>query len=503
MKPFPRAFSLSYCLLAGLIVTAKVHAQAPAAPRTAQKIYTDLCSNCHGRQWEGNRAPSMLDDVWAHPHDDEGLARSIRDGWLKNEMPGFKAVLSEPEIRAMVISIYEARARASRGGARFGRREDPNGRVLTTELQTVKIERVVDGLETPWGIAFLPDGRLIVTERPGRIRIIEPGKGIVESITGLPPIWVQQDGGLLDLAVHPDYAHTGWIYLSFSETGPRAGTSSTRIIRARIRDSKLVEQQTLFQPTPDQYWEGNIHYGSRFFFDRAGFLFFSLGERGHREEAQNLASPFGKLHRIRDDGTVPDDNPFVKTPGAVKSIWSYGHRNQQGIAQHPVTGELWATEHGPRGGDELNLILPGHNYGWPVITYGMNDDGTPITDLTAKDGMDQPVTYWTPSIATAAIDFYTGDKLPGWKNQLFLAALAGQKFIRLQLEGHKIVKQETLFDNLGRVREVVNGPDGYLYVALNNAFQDSPGQIIRLVPDPTPPPAETPASAAPAGSTQH
>lgn len=450
--------------------------------RPAQRIYADFCANCHGQRFEGNRAPSMLDDLWAHGGEDDDLARSIRDGWLKNEMPAFKAVLSEPEIRAMVVYIREVRGRPARGGFQRPQSVNPDGRVVKSELETFKIERIADGLETPWGIAFLPDGRLLVSERPGRLRIIEPGKGIVETITGIPPVWLQQDGGLFDVALHPDYARTGWVYLAFSEAGTVRGTSATRIIRGRIRDSKLVDQETLFQPTPEQFWESNIHYGARFFFDRAGFLYYSLGERGHRDEAQNLASPYGKLHRVHDDGSIPADNPFVNHPSALKSIWSYGHRNQQGIAQHPLTGELWATEHGPRGGDELNLILPGHNYGWPVITYGMDDDGRPITELTAKEGMDQPATYWTPSIATAAIEFYTGDKFPRWKNQLFLAALAGQQLRRLVLEGHKVVKQEILFNDLGRVRDVVTGPDGFLYVALNTAFANSPGQIIRLVP---------------------
>ena len=483
------SFPLAVLSVAGALPTA-LHAQpvapasAPVRPRTAQGIYTEFCANCHGQRLEGNRAPSMLDDIWAHGGDDDSLARSIRDGWIKNEMPPFKAALSEPEIRAMVVYIREVRGRAAQGGRSFRPPQfvNPDGRVVKSELATFKIERVAADLQTPWGIAFLPDGRLIVSERPGRIRIIEPGKGIVETITGVPPVWSQQDGGLFDIALHPDYAHTGWLYLAFSEAGPQRGTSATRIIRARIRDSKLVDVENLFQPTPEQYWESNIHYGARFLFDRAGFLYYSIGERGHREEAQSLTSPYGKLHRVHDDGSAPDDNPFVKTPGALKTIWSYGHRNQQGIAQHPVTGELWASEHGPRGGDELNLILPGHNYGWPVITYGMNDDGTPITDLTAKEGMDQPVTYWTPSIATAAIEFYTGDKFPQWKNQLFLAALAGQQLRRLELEGHQVVKQEIIFNDLGRVREVATGPDGYLYVALNTAFADSPGQIIRLVP---------------------
>jgi aldose sugar dehydrogenase len=485
----------------------------PGRPRNSQVIYAALCANCHGQSFEGNRAPTMLDDVWAHGGEDADLVRSIRDGWPLNEMPGFGAVLSDVEIRGMVVLIREVRGGRAIRGARIGgagrggrgrggfqppQMSNPDGRIVESQLETFKIERVAADLQTPWGIAFLPDGRLIVTERPGRIRIIEPGKGIVDTITGVPPIWLQQDGGLFDIAVHPDYARTGWIYFSFSETGPMQGTSGTRIMRARIQDHKLVDLQDLFRPTPELYWAGNIHYGSRFFFDKAGYLFYSIGDRGHRPDAQSLASPYGKLHRIRDDGTIPDDNPFVKTPGALPSVWSYGHRNQQGIAQHPVTGELFATEHGPRGGDELNLILKGHNYGWPVITHGNDDDGTPITDITEKEGMDQPITYWTPSIATSAIDFYTGDKFPKWKNQLFLAALAGQQFRRLELDGHKVVKQEILFNDLGRVREVVNGPDGYLYVAVNTAFGDSPGQIIRLVPSAvTPTATKSPITAPP------
>lgn len=445
------------------------------------QLYTDLCAGCHGQRWEGNRAPSMLDDVWAHGGDDESLARSIRKGNPANEMPGFEAVLTSQEIRAMVVFIRESRERARQ--QKQPNRTDIDGLVLRSELETFKIERVATGLETPWGIAFLPGGRMLVTERPGRIVVIEPGHGVVETISGLPPIWRKQDGGLLDIAVHPDYARTGWVYLAFSETGgTEPGASTTKIIRARIRQGQLVDHETLFQAPPKLYWNNNTHFGARFFFDRAGFLYYSLGDRGHRDDAQDLASPYGKLHRVRDDGRVPPDNPFVARAGAVPTIWSYGHRNQQGIAQHPVTGELWATEHGARGGDELNLIRRGRNYGWPVITYGMNDNGTPITDRTAQEGMEQPVVYWTPSIAVCAIEFYTGDKFPHWKNHLFATALAGRHLRRLVLEGDQVTHQEVLFRDFGRVREVVTGPDGFLYIALNAEFKDSPGQIIRLVP---------------------
>jgi aldose sugar dehydrogenase len=453
----------------------------PPGARSVQSIYTNICATCHGPHWEGGRAPSMLDDVWAHGGSDEELARSIRDGWLVNAMPSFGALLTPQEIRAMVVFIRESRERARNSPAAPPRRLD--GLVLTSERATCKIEVVADGLATPWGIAFLPDGRILVTERPGRLSIVTPGRGVVETISGLPRIWVRQDGGLLDVALHPDFAHTGWVYLAFSETGGNGrDASATRIIRGRIRDGRLVDQQDIFHAPPSQYWNSNVHFGSRFRFDRDGFLFFSIGDRGHRDDAQDLASPYGKLHRVRDDGSIPADNPFVDRPGAVKSIWSYGHRNQQGIAQHPLTGELWATEHGPRGGDELNWIQRGHNYGWPVITYGMNDDGTPITDLTAKEGMDQPVVYWTPSIAVCALEFYTGDKIPGWKNALFATALGGQRLLRLELEGHQVTHQEIIFRDLGRVRDVATGPDGFLYVALNAEFNDSPGKIIRLVP---------------------
>ncbi len=464
---------------------------APALPpvsltsaRSVTQLYAELCASCHGPKGEGGRAPSMLDDVWAHGGDDAAITRSIRDGWLENTMPPFGAVLSPLETRAMVVFLRELREKA-----RVESKPAPtvvDGLVVASELHDYKIELVADGLVTPWGIAFLPDGRLIVTERPGRLRIIDPSRKTMESITGLPAIWLRQDGGLLDLAVHPDYARNGWIYLVFSEAGegttPRNTASATRVIRGRIKDGQLVDQQDIFKAPPQLFWVNNSHFGSRLFFDRAGFLYFSIGDRGRMELSQDLASPYGKLHRVHDDGRVPADNPFVNHPTAVKTIWSYGHRNQQGIAQHPVTGELWTTEHGPRGGDELNVIAAGKNYGWPTITYGMNDNGTPITDITAKAGMEQPVAYWTPSIAVSSLEFYTGDKFPRWKNQAFMAALTGRQLRRLTIEGHRVTHQEIVLPNMTRVREVLTGPDGYLYVALNTVFEDSPGQIVRLVP---------------------
>jgi glucose/arabinose dehydrogenase len=251
----------------------------------------------------------------------------------------------------------------------------------------------------------------------------------------------------------------------------------TKVIRGRLREGKLVDQETLFEAPRALYRKGQVHFGSRFVFDGKGHLFFSIGERGQKDDAQDLSRPNGKVHRIHDDGRVPADNPFAKQAGAMPTIWSYGHRNPQGLAQHPETGALYDAEHGPRGGDELNLVLAGRNYGWPVITYGMNYDGSPITDLTAKEGMEQPVVYWVPSIAVCAIDFYTGDRFPRWRNHLLLSSLAAEELRRLVVEGDRVTKQEVLFKGIGRVRDVVSGPDGHVYVAFNG-----PDRVARLVP---------------------
>jgi glucose/arabinose dehydrogenase len=251
----------------------------------------------------------------------------------------------------------------------------------------------------------------------------------------------------------------------------------TAVIRGRLREGAFVDQQQIFKADVSLYRIGGQRFGSRLLFDTKGHLFVSIGDRAHPGDEQDLSHPNGKILRFYDDGRVPKDNPFANRPGALPSIWSYGHRNPQGLGFSPSTGELWEAEHGPRGGDELNIVLPGHNYGWPVISYGINYDGTPFTDHTAQEGMDQPITYWVPSIATSPIAFYTGNPFPQWKNNLFLGSLATQELRRLVIDGHSVIHQEILFKGIGRVRDVVNGPDGYLYIVLNQ-----PGRIERLVP---------------------
>jgi aldose sugar dehydrogenase len=462
------------------LVTWGVAASAPApptqsiAPRDVAKVYAEVCAACHGATLEGGKAQTLLDDTWVFGGDDASMATTIREGRLAAGMPPFGALLTAPEIRAMVYYLREARATLRAATPR--RATTPDRSVRKSERHDYRLEIVADGLQTPWGMTFLPDGRLLVSERPGSVRVLELGKPLTPPIAGTPAVWARQDGGLLDVAIHPDYATNGWVYLAYCEPGPPS-TSTTKIVRGRIRDGRWVEQQTIYQSPASLYVADNTHFGARFLFDKAGHLFFTIGDRGTMADAQALGSPNGKIHRVLDDGRVPPDNPFVQVPGALGMIWSLGNRNAQGLAFHPETGELWATEHGPRGGDELNVIARGVNYGWPSITYGINYDGTPITDTTSAPGLEQPITYWTPSVAPSGIAFYTGERFPGWRHDLFIAMLLGAELRRVTVNGHTVTHQETIFTGFGRVRHVITGPDGLLYVALNE-----PGRIVRLVP---------------------
>ena len=452
-----------------------VSAQAPRpAARDVARVYAEVCAACHGAKLEGGKAQSLLDDMWVFGGDDPTMAATIRDGRVAAGMPPFGALLSAPEIRAMVYYLREARA-SLRAGPR-GRPATLDTATRASQRHAYRIEVVADGLSTPWGLAFLPDGRLVVSERPGTLRVLAPGQALPPVIAGTPAVWVRQDGGLFDVAVHPDYAANGWIYLAYAEPGA-APTSTTKIVRGRIRDGRWVDQQVVYQAPAALYVADNTHFGARFLFDDARRLYFTIGDRGVMADAQSLSGPNGKIHRVMDDGTVPKDNPFAATAGALGQIWSYGNRNVQGLAWHPVTGELWASEHGPRGGDEINVIEKGKNYGWPRVTFGINYDGTPISDLTSAPGLEPPVVHWTPSVAPSGIAFYTGTRFPRWRNDLFVAMLAGQELRRLTISGRTVTSQETIFAGFGRVRHVVNGPDGLLYAALND-----PGRIVRLVP---------------------
>jgi glucose/arabinose dehydrogenase len=448
----------------------------PSKGREVTKLYAETCAGCHGADMSGGSASSLLKSDWHYGGDDASLTRSIRDGHPDAGMPAMRQALNDPEIRGLVIYIRERGAAFERAHTEYN--APSPGTIVNSEKESFKLEPVMEtGLDVPWAIAFLPDGRMLVTERPGRLRIIEGGRLLPDPVRGIPAVY-GGEGGLLDVALHPDYSRPGndWIYLSYGDKSPE-GLGMASIIRGRLRDGALVDQQQIFKADTSLYRSGGQRFGSRLLFDSKGHLYFSVGDRACPGDEQNLSRPNGKVHRVNDDGSIPKDNPFVSRPGLMPSIWTYGHRNPQGLAFNPTTGELWEAEHGPRGGDELNILRLGHNYGWPVITYGMNYDGTPITDQTAHEGMDQPVTYWVPSIAVSPIAFYTGDHFPQWKNNLFLGALAAQELRRLVIDGHSVTHQEILFKGIGRVRDVVNAPDGYLYIVLNQ-----PDRIERLVP---------------------
>ena len=338
------------------------------------------------------------------------------------------------------------------------------------------VETVAGGLENPWGLAFLPDGRMLVTERPGRLRLVGADGKLSAPITGVPNVAGRGQGGLLDVVLDPGFAQNRILYLSFSE--PRAGGNGTSVARARLneRGTALEGTKVIFQQMPTV--NSTLHFGSRLVFDRTGALFVTVGDRySQRDQAQNPANHIGKIMRILPEGGAPVDNPKIE--GWQPEIWSIGHRNVQGAALHPETGQLWTAEHGARGGDEVNTPRAGRNYGWPVITFGIDYSGAKIGEGTSKAGMEQPLFYWDPSIAPSGATFYTGAVWPAWKNSLFVGALAGQMLVRLSTRGEAVTGQERLLEGLGeRIRDVRQGPDGFLYL-LSDAAD---AKVLRVRP---------------------
>jgi glucose/arabinose dehydrogenase len=343
--------------------------------------------------------------------------------------------------------------------------------------QPLKTETVARGLSHPWGLAFLPDGKMLVTERRGRLDLVQGG-GKLQEIEGVPEVYANGQGGLLDVALDPDFNKNRLIYLSYAEPGE--GGAGTAVARGRLSDDerRLENPEVIFRQVPKV--SGSSHFGSRLVFAPDGKVFVTLGERfNYRDKAQGLDYHFGKIVRINPDGSVPDDNPFAHRAGALPEIFSYGHRNIQSAALNPKTGALWTVEHGARGGDELNAPEAGKNYGWPVVAYGVNYDGTKIGEGRSKAGMEQPLKYWVPSFAPSGMAFYTGDLFPDWKGDLFIGALAAQELVRVDMDGGKPGEDERLLTDLGeRIRDVRQGPDGALYILTDS----SDGRILRLTP---------------------
>ncbi|MFG6686460.1 PQQ-dependent sugar dehydrogenase [Mariniflexile sp. HNIBRBA6329] len=343
---------------------------------------------------------------------------------------------------------------------------DPETLNYTTEL-------VVGDINIPWGMAFLPDGSMLITEKAGEL--IHFKNGQEQLIAGVPDIYVRGQGGFMGIKLHPNYETNGWIYFSYASAEGEGDGGNTAIMRAKINNNTLVEKEVLYKAEPNT--KKGQHFGSRIEFDNDGYLYFSIGERGERDiNPQDLTLDCGKIYRLHDDGRIPEDNPFVNTPKAKKATYSYGHRNPQGLIKHPETGDIWEHEHGPQGGDEINIVQKGKNFGWPVISYGINYSGTSFTDITEKEGMEQPVFYWVPSIAPSGMAFATSNKYPDWKGNILVGSLKFEYLERLVLKNGKVVKREKLFEKIGRVRDVVQAPDGYIYIAVEGKG------IFKIVP---------------------
>lgn len=446
--------------------------QAASAQKTAegfavdrgQVIYTEHCESCHGANMEGGQAPSMADEIWEYGGTNEDIRRIVTEGLEDVGMPAFGDLIQGEPLSDLVTYIR-------RGGS--GKTTAPVDDVPSVQDQ-VKIENWATDLDEPWGVHFIADDAALVTEKSGKLwQVTSDSRREVKAI---PASVDKGQGGLLDVATDPDYADNGWVYLSFSAAAENDDDLlMTKLVRGKIKSGQWTSQETLFEARPEDFIKGGRHFGSRIAFDNQGYLYFGIGDRGKQDMAQDITKPNGKIHRIMRDGSIPKDNPFVDVEGAYPSIYSYGNRNPQGTIVHPKTGILWETEHGPKGGDELNVIKSGVNYGWPKISYGRNYSGTVLTPHTALPGMAQPSSQWTPSIAVCGLDVYTGDLFPDWRGRLMAGALAYQTVRLIEVDGENYVSEVSLIKDEGRVRDVTTGPDGAIYVAL-------PTRIVRLSP---------------------
>jgi len=445
-------------------------AKKPLLDEPTEKIYTQYCASCHGEKVE-----AFVDRKWKHGNTKAELIASISNGYSDMGMPTWKETLSKKDIEKLADLIVENLA----GVEQYKFANKPSSNVFSSEGMTVSLDTIGTGFDSPWGFAQLPNRDYLISDRSGTLYLVDQKRNKT-AIKGTPEVMAKGQGGLLDIALHPQFEQNGWVYLSYSKFKKEGGLTltSTGIVRGKIKNNQWVESQDIFESLP--YTKTFHHYGSRIAFDKKGFLFFSVGERGMEKDfPQFTDNDNGKIHRLHDDGTVPKDNPFVgKDPAKFHpSIFSYGQRNPQGLTLNPFTGAIWETEHGPRGGDEINIIQSGRNYGWPVISYGINYDGKPITNISKKEGMEQPISYFIPSIAPSGLTFMNSDKYPAWKGNLMIGSLRFNYLNRCVIKDNKVVSQEKVLVNLGRMRNVKLGADGYLYVGTEN-----PGMVFRLMP---------------------
>jgi glucose/arabinose dehydrogenase len=442
-----------------------------------EQVYERDCASCHGKNLSGAMAPSLIDNQWLTDGSDKALANVIKQGIPSAGMPAFAATLSDQQIRILVVYIREA----GEGAQSRQQAESALGKGFVTQHHQVKTREVTTSYGIIWAMDFLPDNSLIYTLRQGELWHMT-AEGNKTQITGTPKVWHRRQGGMLDVYPDPDYADNGWIYLSYSKgvgkNDQGQDIATTAIVRGKIKNNQWVNEEKLFEAKPQNWKSRGWHFGSRFAI-QGDYLFFSIGDEGYQDDAQDLTTQNGKIHRIFKDGRIPKDNPFYEKQDAQQTIWTYGNRNPQGLTLHPSNGELWSTEHGPRGGDELNLIVKSINYGWPKVTFGMNYNGTPITPHTELPGMQSPVHHWTPSIAVAGINFYSGSLFKNWHGDLFVGSLAKKQLHRLRIKNGKVTEDEILLKGLGRIRDLVSAPSGEIYLTLNDSGADK-SRIVAL-----------------------
>ncbi|MEK6480586.1 PQQ-dependent sugar dehydrogenase [Catalinimonas sp. 4WD22] len=439
-------------------------------------IYKSYCAGCHGAQLQGNSAGALIKTDWIYGRGKGALIKNVKYGIEGTEMAAWNKVLNDEEINAVVDFVIEAQETPP-----SARRSIPEQ--INTEDYLLNIEQVViEGITTPWAIEFVDEKKALISERGGNLQWMINGQLDKQAIKGLPPTYEEKTGGYMDIALDPDYSNHGWVYLAYSHTDgdleDENAPAMTKIVRARIKDHQWAEEQTLFEVHDSLLVERGNRWGCRLMFDQEGLLYFTIGDMDQAMASQDLGKATGKVFRIKTDGSIPDDNPFADEEGALPAIFTIGNRNVQGIDQHPVTGEIWASEHGPMGGDELNILRKGNNYGWPVITYGIDYSGEIVSEKTHQEGMEQPITQWTPSIAVCPIEFNTSPLFPKWQNNLLVGALAYEELRRLVIEDEEVISQEMILKNLGRVRDIKTSPDGALYIVLNN-----PDMILRITPE--------------------
>ncbi|RZS96783.1 PQQ-dependent sugar dehydrogenase [Cecembia calidifontis] len=466
----------------GLVLITTISLSLHGYSQDGAKIYQTYCMGCHGADLKGTPAgSSLLTENLKQGNDMRSISQAIEKGVPNTTMIAWGNALGTKEINTLTEYILNKRKSPSYNSAA----EKPA--TFKTQDYVLKIEKVVtEGLEVPWGIEFVDTNTALITGNKGNLYWVKNGKLDPGKIAGLPFVYgSDMFGGMMDLALDPNYEENGWVYIAFSHnpknTADQTSPAMTKLIRGKVRDYHWIKEETLFQAPDSILVSGGFRWGSRLLFDKDGFLFFTIGDMQQSIQSGNnpqlLYRAEGKIFRIHPDGSIPKDNPYFGQEGKLQGIYAIGTRNVQGISQHPETGEIYFTDHGPRGGDEVNRLKKAGNYGWPIITYGVNYDGTTITNLTHHEGMEQPLTYWDPSIAVCASEFVTGGQFPKWQNNLLVTALKDQEIRRLVLDGDKVLSQEVILKGMGRVRDVKFGPDGALYVLTN-----SPDALLRISP---------------------